>query len=67
MDNRGVNMGKKIKEYKEKESKFFLERLYGNSLNDLVLSLYDSKSISEQDLKELQELLNKLEGERYDA
>lgn len=35
------------------ESKSFLKRLSGNSITRLVTSLYDSKSISDEDLDEL--------------
>ncbi len=35
------------------ESKSFLKRLSGNSITHLVTSLYDAKSISDEDLDEL--------------
>ena len=41
------------KEYLVIESKSFLKRMSGNSITRLVTSLYDSKSISDEDLEEL--------------
>ena len=46
-------------EYLQRENKSFLEKLYGNSLTAFVSSLYDSRSISKDDLKELKEFLDK--------
>lgn len=51
-------------EYKARESKSFLEKLYGNSLQSLVTSLYSSKVIDKTDLSDLREYLNQLEKER---
>lgn len=48
-------------DYKVRESKTFLEKLFGNSFGELVTTLYDSKSIDSQDLKELREIIDKLE------
>ncbi len=50
-------------EYKAQESKTFLEKLYGNSLQSLVTNLYSNKVIDHGDLKELQEYLKQLEEE----
>lgn len=50
-------------EYKAQESKTFLAKLYGNSLQSLVTNLYSNKVIDQADLKELQEYLKDLEGE----
>lgn len=50
-------------EYKRKESKNFLERLYGNSLQGLVATLYNDKSIDEEDISELRRFLDELEKE----
>ncbi|MHC1723287.1 MAG: BlaI/MecI/CopY family transcriptional regulator [Aminipila sp.] len=50
-------------EYKAQESKTFLEKLYGNSLQSFVTSLYNNKVIDQADIKELQEYLNQLEKE----
>lgn len=41
------------KDYLETESKSFLEKLCHNSVKHLVASLYDSKTISKEDLEEL--------------
>lgn len=48
-------------EYKTQESKSFLAKLYGNSLQSLVTNLYSNKVIDQADLKELQEYLKDLE------
>ncbi len=50
-------------EYKAQESKSFLEKLYGNSLQSLVTNLYSNKVIDRADIKELQEYLKQLEKE----
>lgn len=50
-------------EYKEKESRSFLEKMYGNSFQKLVSSLYSSRVIEDADLKELREFIDKLEKE----
>jgi BlaI family penicillinase repressor len=49
-------------DYKAKESRSFLERLYGNSLQNLVTSLYDSNTISDDDLSNLRKLIEEIEG-----
>lgn len=46
-------------EYLESESKSFLEKLYGNSLTTFVSSLYKSNRISDDDLAELQQFIDK--------
>lgn len=48
-------------DYKAKESRSFLERLYGNSLQNLVTNLYDSNTISDEDLSDLRKLIEKIE------
>lgn len=48
-------------EYKARESRSFIEKLFGNSFGELVTTLYDSKSIDSEDLRELRELIDKLE------
>lgn len=50
-------------EYKAAESRSFIERLYGNSFQNLVTSLYSSKVIEHTDLDELRSFLDKLEKE----
>lgn len=49
------------KEYKAKESSSFLEKLYGNSVQSLVASLYDSKAINKEDLCALRELIDNID------
>ena len=51
------------KQYKEEESRSFLDRLYGNSFKGLVTALYDGKTIGKEDLAELRKFLDELEGE----
>lgn len=52
-------------EYLQRESKTFLEKLYGSSVTAFVSSLYDSKSIGKEDLKELRDFLDEIErGDR---
>ena len=50
-------------EYKETESKSFLQRFHGNSFMNMVTSLYNSKSIGQKDLSELQTFIEKLKEE----
>lgn len=50
-------------EYKEKESRSFLKKMYGNSFQKLVSSLYSCRVIEDADLKELREFIDKLEKE----
>lgn len=47
------------KVYRNKETKTFLERLHGNSFKSLIATLIDSKSISESELKEIEDMLRK--------
>ena len=48
-------------DYKAKESKHFLERLYDNSIQNLVASLYSNKVISNSDMEELRRFLDEWE------
>lgn len=48
------------KEYLEKESKSFLERLHGRSLKSFVAALYDGKSIDKEDMEELRSYIEAL-------
>lgn len=50
-------------EYKESEGKSTLEKLFGNSIQDMVMSLYNGNAIGKRDLAELRELLDKMEKE----
>lgn len=49
--------------YKESEGKSTLEKLFGNSVQDMVMSLYNGKAIDKRDLAELRELLDQVEKE----
>lgn len=51
------------KEYLQFESKTFLEKLYGNSLESFVSALYHGKSIDKEDLKKLREYIDEMVGE----
>lgn len=45
------------KDYLESESRSFFSKLHKNSLKSLIASLYDTNSISEEDLKELEDFI----------
>ena len=55
------------REYKAKEGSSFLEKLYGNSLQNLVTSLYDSNAINDVDLSDLRKMIDELEGGKDNA
>lgn len=48
-------------DYKAKESKNFLERLYDNSIQNLVATLYGNQVIKDTDIEELRSYLDQLE------
>ncbi|KAB1434463.1 MAG: BlaI/MecI/CopY family transcriptional regulator [Candidatus Galacturonibacter soehngenii] len=48
-------------DYKAHESKNFLERIYDNSIQNLITTLYSNKVIKEADVKELRRFLDELE------
>lgn len=48
-------------DYKNKESKTFLEKMYGNSFKNLVNSLYNSKAIDKKDIEDLRKFLDNIE------
>ena len=50
-------------EYKAGASKHFLEKLYNNSIQNMIASLYSSKAIKSSDVEELRDFLDKLEAE----
>ena len=50
-------------EYKMRASRHFLEKLYNNSIQNMIASLYSSKAIKSSDVEELREFLDKLETE----
>lgn len=47
-------------EYLERESKSILEKLYNNSLTSFVTALYESNSVSEEELIALKEYIEEL-------
>ena len=48
-------------DFKAKESKNFLERLYNNSIQNMVATLYSNKAIKDSDMDELRKFLDHLE------
>ena len=48
-------------DYKVRESKNFLEKLYDNSIQNLVATLYSNKVIKNTDMEELRKFLDELE------
>ena len=50
-------------EYKTGASRHFLEKLYNNSIQNMIASLYSSKAIKSSDVEELRDFLDKLEAE----
>ena len=48
-------------DYKAKEGKHFLEKLYDNSIQNLVATLYSNKVIENSDLEELRRFLDEWE------
>lgn len=51
-------------DYKAQESKNFLEKLYGNSVQSLITTLYSNQVIKDSDVEELRKYLDELEGEK---
>ena len=51
------------KEYKTGASKHFLEKLYNNSIQNMITALYDSKEIKNSDIEELRNFLDQLEDD----
>ncbi len=49
-------------DYKDTAGKSFFERLYGSSVKSMVASLYDSRTIDDNDLQELRDLIDELKG-----
>ncbi len=50
-------------EYKTGASKHFLEKLYNNSIQNMIAALYSNKEIKSSDIQELRNFLDKLEDE----
>lgn len=50
-------------EYKTGASKHFLEKMYHNSIQNMITALYQSKEIKDADIEELRHFLDELENE----
>lgn len=48
-------------EYKTKESKHFLEKIYNNSIKNMVATLYSNEVIQNSDIEELRKFLDEFE------
>lgn len=48
-------------DYQASESRSFLARLYGNSVQSMMATLYDSRMLDGQDVRELRAFLDELE------
>lgn len=48
-------------DFKAKESKSFLKKLYNNSIQNMVATLYSNKAIKDTDMNELRKFLDDLE------
>ncbi len=48
-------------DYKADRGKYFLEKLYNNSVKNLVATLYSNKMIKNKDVEELRKFLDELE------
>lgn len=53
-------------QYKTRASRQFLEKLYHNSLRNMVAALYDDKALKESDVAQLRDFLDQLEAEQND-
>lgn len=51
-------------EYKAGAGKHFLEKLYNNSIQNMVATLYSNKALQDSDVAQLRDFLNKLEEEQ---
>ena len=49
--------------YKTAESRGVIDRLYGSSFTGMVAALYDQRAINQEDLEELRQYLDTLEGQ----
>ncbi len=50
-------------EYKAGASKHFLEKLYNNSIQNMIATLYNNREIKSSDIEELRDFLDELEDE----
>lgn len=48
-------------EYQTEESKFFLEKIFSNSVQKLVANLYDGDAISKEDLASLKQWIDEVQ------
>jgi len=53
-------------DYKAKEGKSFLEKLYNNSIQNLVATLYSNKMIKNSDMEELRSFLDEVQAKYKD-
>lgn len=51
------------KQYLKTENKQFLDRIYGGSLSGLFASFSENEKISQSELKEIKQMINKMEQE----
>ena len=51
-------------EYKTGASRHFLEKLYNNSIQNMIATLYSNKAIKDSDVEELRKFLDELEDEQ---
>ena len=51
-------------EYKTGASKHFLEKVYNNSIQNMIATLYSNKAIKDSDVTELRNFLDQLEDEQ---
>ena len=51
-------------EYKASASKHFLEKVYNNSIQNMIATLYNNKAIKDSDVEELRNFLDQLEDEQ---
>lgn len=62
----GTNLYRAIiteNDYKTRASRHFLEKLYDNSLQNMVATLYNSRALNDSDVEELREFLDQIEVE----
>jgi len=50
-------------DYKAREGRHFLEKLYNSSIQNLVATLYDNRMLKDSDLEELRDFLDKMDAE----
>lgn len=54
----------KEEDYKMQESRRFLEKLHKNSFSSLIASLCGDKGLSQEDIKELEDLVNSIKEDK---